>query len=283
MISRPAIPQHNLQTLSDDSLMGFRMLFWDEADHEYFFEEPHRHGFCEMLIFDIGGGTHDIDFTTYKIRNRSMHFVRPENVHMVVRKKGSSGCSLLFHYDYFTDDLLQQLSAYKTGPVIQFDTQTFPYVQNLLSCIKYEYTNKKPGYNGVIHKLMESLMLLFLRELASEDPQKKSDKTAPDFVSRFVRLVHKNYMLHLSVEQYAQNLNISVKHLIAECKSHMGKTPLRYIEQHLIAEAKRLLQYTTLTVKEIAYKLGFEEPSNFSKYFKRITKYTPTVYREHSR
>ncbi len=63
------------------------------------------------------------------------------------------------------------------------------------------------------------------------------------------------------------------------CKEHTGNTPLNIIRVHLVAEIKKLLYHTDLSVKEIAYRLNFDEPGNFSKYFRSATGFTPLEYR----
>jgi AraC-like DNA-binding protein len=92
-------------------------------------------------------------------------------------------------------------------------------------------------------------------------------------------LVQRHYADHKRVEDYADLLHISPKHLIAVCKEYTGNTPLNIIRDHLIAEIKKLLYHTDLSVKEIAYRLNFDEPGNFSKYFRSATGFTPLEYR----
>jgi AraC family transcriptional regulator, transcriptional activator of pobA len=60
----------------------------------------------------------------------------------------------------------------------------------------------------------------------------------------------------------------------------LGKSPKEIIDNRILLEAKRLLAHTNENVKEIAYTLGFEEPTNFIKYFKKHSTFTPTEFRE---
>ena len=83
----------------------------------------------------------------------------------------------------------------------------------------------------------------------------------------------------MNVNDYAERLHISPKHLIDLCKKNTGKTPLQLIKEYTVAEAKRLLYNTGLTIKEVAYELNFDDPANFSKYFKSVCGYSPANYR----
>jgi AraC-like DNA-binding protein len=63
-------------------------------------------------------------------------------------------------------------------------------------------------------------------------------------------------------------------------KSKLGKTTKEYIQSRILTEAKRLLYFSPLTTKEIAYELGFNEAANFSAFFKKQTSISPTVFKE---
>jgi AraC-like DNA-binding protein len=63
-------------------------------------------------------------------------------------------------------------------------------------------------------------------------------------------------------------------------KTVVHQTAKAFIDSFVILEAKRLLVATTLSVKEISYECGFDEPTNFLKYFKKHTNLTPTQFRK---
>ena len=65
--------------------------------------------------------------------------------------------------------------------------------------------------------------------------------------------------------------------------STYGKSPLIFINNRIILEAKRLVLYSDLMIKEIAYMLGYDDPSYFVKHFKRHTGYLPSEFREMER
>jgi len=74
-------------------------------------------------------------------------------------------------------------------------------------------------------------------------------------------------------------LNISAGHLSEVVKEQSGKPAIAHIHERLILETKRLLFHTDQSVKEIAFRLGFEEASYFNRFFKRIVGDTPLTYR----
>lgn len=82
-----------------------------------------------------------------------------------------------------------------------------------------------------------------------------------------------------SVQEMAQNLNLTPDYLSSMLKSLTGQTTQQHIHQKLIEKAKVQLSTTNLSVGEIAYGLGFEHPQSFSKLFKSKTRQTPIEFR----
>lgn len=83
------------------------------------------------------------------------------------------------------------------------------------------------------------------------------------------------------VKYYADELTISTKKLNFLTKTYYGITAKEYIEEKIINDSKKLLVESPETVKQISYNLGFTEPTNFNKFFKKFTSITPLQYREH--
>jgi len=77
-----------------------------------------------------------------------------------------------------------------------------------------------------------------------------------------------------------KKLNISPDHLNRIIKAHSGKTAKELIQNRILIASKRLLYFTNLSTKEIAFELGFSEPSNFSSFFKKLSSFTPSDFRE---
>ncbi|WP_344714552.1 helix-turn-helix domain-containing protein [Winogradskyella damuponensis] len=83
-----------------------------------------------------------------------------------------------------------------------------------------------------------------------------------------------------SSRDYASNLFISYKFLNDIVKTLTGKTVKAFIDDFVIIEIKRYLVTTSLSVKEISYKTGFEEPANMVRFFRKNTTFTPLKFRE---
>jgi AraC-like DNA-binding protein len=98
-------------------------------------------------------------------------------------------------------------------------------------------------------------------------------------IEKFNILLSENIKISRSVKYYAELLAVSAKKLNSITKTCIGKTAKEYIEERVIIDSKTLLLDTHNTVKEISYSMGFTEPTNFNKFFKKHTATTPQQFR----
>ncbi len=97
---------------------------------------------------------------------------------------------------------------------------------------------------------------------------------------KFLEAVRDNFKKNLTVKQIAAFLSTTEAKLNEVSKLHTGKTAQNVIYGLVASEAKRLFTYEKLSVKEVAYELGFNDPFYFSNFFKKQTKQSPKLYRE---
>lgn len=125
------------------------------------------------------------------------------------------------------------------------------------------------------------LLLIECNNICSINPiESDVDTSGDNLIRSFKKAVNKDYKREHSTTYYANELHISSDHLNRTVKARIGKTAKDYIQTRIITEAKRLLFFTTLTNKEIAYELGFNEPANFSAFFKKHTDLSPSHFKK---
>lgn len=137
-------------------------------------------------------------------------------------------------------------------------------IRNYLQLIIHEALKLQPSERFSQHKNAASrVAAVFLELLERQFPIESVDRP-----------------LQLKTAQdYANNLNVHVNHLNRTVKAVTGKSTTTHISERIVSEAKALLQHTDWNVAEIAYALGFEYPSYFNNYFKRITGTNPSAMR----
>jgi len=96
---------------------------------------------------------------------------------------------------------------------------------------------------------------------------------------RFRELVDRDFRSHQPIEVYARGLGLTSPHLNRICREHLGDTALGIVHQRIVLEAKRYLTFTTLSAKEIALALAFDDPAYFARFFKQKTGLPPLAFR----
>jgi AraC-like DNA-binding protein len=106
------------------------------------------------------------------------------------------------------------------------------------------------------------------------------DGAALDKFKRFRQKLEYDFATHHQVQHYANALGMSEKSLSRACIAATGMPAKAYICQRLVLESKRLLAHTSKHVQTISYELGFDDATNFVKFFRRATGMTPVAFRQ---
>lgn len=101
----------------------------------------------------------------------------------------------------------------------------------------------------------------------------------PRNIQEAIFFIHDNYKKQICLKDISELLNISNQSLIKIFKKYLHRTPLRWINLFRVSKAKELLKYTSLSIKEITYEVGFENPYYFCRFFKKIENMTPSEFR----
>jgi len=253
--------------------------------HDYVIA-PHRHERLFQVLHLAGG---EADFVLDGQRRR---LVAPSIVTLP---------PMVVHGYTFTPDVegtVLTLFAHRLSAVLGTATEiapTFDAVQIIpltagspdagmvadhMMAIAGELAGRHPGRLGAIEAHL-ALLLIRLHRLHGE-----ARETTPDakdralrHLMRFRQLVDEEFRSHKPVEAYAHRLGLTSTHLNRLCREHLGETALGIIHSHLALEARRYLTFTSLSAKEVALALAFEDPAYFTRFFKRRTGLTPTAFR----
>jgi AraC family transcriptional regulator, transcriptional activator of pobA len=171
---------------------------------------------------------------------------------------------------------------FSRGLCIQYAAHDRDYVelQHVLDKLDWEQRRSASCRDIVIEALLIDLLVGVLRRIQdSKTPAIDETASDQDVHRNFTRMVEEHHTENWSLQQFADALRVTVPHLRNACRNVSGESPIRIINTRILVEAKRCLTHTGLSVAEIACRLGFEDASYFSRFFKSRTGQTPTVYK----
>lgn len=127
------------------------------------------------------------------------------------------------------------------------------------------------------------LALLLQVARAHDDAKERAQPRPPGLLRvyrRFMQDLEQSFARTREAAAYAKRAGCSTKTLSRACQALGGASPKRLIERRVALEGRRLLAHSTLSVAAIAIELGFSEPTNFVKFFRRSEGVTPLAFRE---
>lgn len=248
----------------------------------------HSHSYYQIIWFFKAGGSHTIDFRSYTIDEDSLFFISKDQVHCFDSSLEIEGRLIHFNDSFFTHsdvDAFLKSNILKKGenPRYTLDKATKKIAHSYLQLIEWEMKKRLEfGFEALIRFLLKAFLIQIERLHNLEGD--KLNLTDPYELQyfKFSNLVEDHFSKRHEVKYYADLLHISTKTLAAICRQHAGKSPSQIIAERVILEAKRLLQFTPLRINEIAYKVGFEDPSYFTKYFKRYLEVSAIQFRKNT-
>lgn len=266
-------------------IMTLQNLFQRKLNH--LLSVPHRLGFYLIMIVENGNGTHAIDFNEYEYSSGTIFTIGKNQVQKYSINNETIGYQIIFTEDFIVKyyDEKQVFNSQLTfndainSPKIQLPEYQLNEIIGIAKNIFYEYTQTPDDkYKSPILRSGLHVLLMKLERFKQQQIPKNQSIELSDFF-RFKNLVNEKWFSTRNVTDYCNNLNINQKKLNLITKSILNKTAKEFIDDHTILEIKRLLSNTNLPIKEIAYRAGFDEPTNLVKYFKNLTKLSPSDFR----
>jgi len=248
----------------------------------------HRTGFYHIIWFEKGNPTHLVDFNPIKIKPNTILFLNKNTVQRFDHKTKFEGKAILFTDSFFcktesdTKILRNSILFNDLFSISQFQINKQGNIfSDILQSMASELQKPKDNYQSdILQNLLHNFLLYSERERRKQNFTEIKKSADLDFVMLFKDLLEINFKNQKQVNFYAKEIIITEKRLNQATSKVFGKTPKEIIDDRIILEAKRILAHTSNNIKEIGYELGFEEPTNFIKYFKKHSLVTPVKFRE---
>jgi AraC-like DNA-binding protein/mannose-6-phosphate isomerase-like protein (cupin superfamily) len=254
---------------------------------------PHRYTFCMLLCVTRGECTQLVNFKAVKCKAGSMLALRPGQTHRFGDEQGWDGWIVLFRSEFIlTPQPVLHSADFKSGG----PTQGLPdhlalseheqrIVTDAIAQMSEDSDIAAPAaaINALLRQQLYTLLLRLSIVQDGGDSEFDLTSNSTQRFRTFQQLVEINFAKWHCVAQYASPLRCSGKTLTRAALQLAGVTAKAVIASRINLEAKRLLAHSTMSVTHIGERLGFEDPTNFVKFFRRETACTPGEFRRRQR
>ena len=189
-----------------------------------------------------------------------------------------------------SDAVLEHMIKRETEAVIAIETFQLTQVmndsfseivfENMLECVE-EYHQERIGKLLMLESIIGKIIVQLSR-IPKSTPLRifNKDNSSIIYFRRFSQLIRESHTYKKTIEQYATELHITPGHLNRICGTIAQQHPKEVITDYFINESKGLLSDIEKSINEVGYSLGFDDPSYFSRLFKKKTGYTPNEFRK---
>jgi AraC family transcriptional activator of pobA len=241
-----------------------------EKEHDVF--TPHRDTHYLLAIATKGDFSMMIDFEEVQATAPAILLISPGQVHQLREINDPHGISINFDPSLLSSGL--QMVLLKDPALVQQVHALAQVILQLNSDISQRHV--KQATQQIL------LAIVHLIANATDTPAKKENR-ALVIEQEFQVLLQRHFKEWKKPSQYAAALTISLPHLNDTVRSITGHSISTHIQQQVILEAKRLLYFSELSMKEISFAVGIEDPVYFSKLFRKLVDMTPIQFRQRFR
>ena len=247
--------------------------------------QPEAAGYIKILLVEAGGKV-VVDFQKYHLTHATLFFINAgQPFHL---DEACAGTALYYNRDFYCVEIHDREvacdgilfhNAYEI-PSVRVEEAAAPAVANLLQAVRQELAHADASQEEMLRLLLKQLIIKATR-LWKQQHGAVSEQALQEveFARTFSQLVEWHYRRCHTVADYAALLHLTPKALHKRLARGGRAAPNDIIKNRIVLEAKRLLAHTPLLVKEIAYKLGYEDTSYFSRFFAQQTGTTPHLFR----
>lgn len=244
---------------------------------------------CYMLVCITGGSCIQLlDFEPISCETGSVLFIRPGQTHSFGNDEDWDGWIIMFKPEFLQSSVAEffEVSIRNTLGVLpkhlKLDTiELGSVVETIMQILKDTRIDAQlQDINMLIRFQLYSLLIRFSLYNRVKVSQTNVSTISLRRFELFKQLLEKNFFRNHQVAEYAKQLGFTEKSLTRSTLDATGMNAKSFIASRINLEAKRLLVHTDLTITLISEKLGFEEVTNFIKFFKRMNKQTPISFRK---
>ena len=247
---------------------------------------PYRQGFYQIgILSNTGNSKININTNSVKLEQLPLWFVVPGQVFSWVRGENTAGYHIQFKKEFISktiSDLPSEFPFLKLAENSVFlmtveEQESLEYdMQRMHSIFQNPHPYQEKMLEGMLISVLYNCKSIYERFKTTESHLSRGQVLA----QQFQQLVDKLYVDSKNVSDYAEQLNVTPNYLTTAVKQITGKTAKEIIQRRVFLESKTMLSFTGLDVSEVAYQLNFQEPTHFTRFFKKYSGTTPNKFRQ---
>ncbi|HUC82832.1 MAG TPA: helix-turn-helix transcriptional regulator [Flavisolibacter sp.] len=239
---------------------------------------PHKHNYFVLIWVKKGAGVQLVDLNRFELTDNTVYCITPGQVHLLKADENVDGCVISFTADFLSASDENYNLLYNSGLFYTYAESSLinvtPDMQEELEGVALKMQKEFENFFLLRAEILRGYLKIFLIYLTRQFNQSHKDaypSRGVELTKHFFRLLEKNFITKKMVADYARELTVTPNYLNEIVKKVSGFPASDHIRQRVVLEAKRQAVYADVSMKEIAYALGFDDIAHFSKYFKKAT------------
>lgn len=247
----------------NDTIDGSLTVLWFQSDNNILIVDGQEYAFKKNQIIFL------TEFHKVTVKNlENIRFLKfNRSFYCVITHDDEVGCKGILFFG------ASQL------PVVHIPDNEIEQFEILWKMFSIEMNSKDNLQIEMLQMMLKRYLILCTRLFKSQEHY-PSKKVESDIVREFNFLVEQHFKTKNSVSEYAELLNKSPKTLSNLFSKIGSKTPLQYIQERKMLEARRLLRHSNFQIQEIAYEIGYDDIQTFSRFFKKKEGISPSEFKE---
>jgi AraC-like DNA-binding protein len=282
---------HNKEVIDIDTKVQINLDCWVTRIEKIIseagtFVPPQRQSRFIIFFVVSGKGEQKIGNRSIVLKRYTLFVIPSRVIYSSSQSESTKGYFLLFDINFFLQTqfpkhhlLKMDLLSSRLVPFAYVDVREASRIKEVFETILDEQEHQRKKKEELIILKVLELIIICERDLKAKQDAITNNLQSTSAI-QFLDLIQKHYKEHHSTNFYAQRLHVHPNSLNAIAKRSFGQSAKSTIDSTLIAEAKNLLYQTSLSVKEIAFQLGFQSATHFFRFFKKRAGMSPLSYRK---
>ena len=248
----------------------------------------HLHAdYCQIHYIQTGNTLFNIDQNSFATQGGAVFYTPASTPHAFLTEPEAPGYVLTAHTSLI-QTFLDRLDRYSNNNLLlmpiclaqqSLKPDEWQPVASIFELMMGEWRHQSDFKLEALESLFEFLLIQLLRLADTKSPRYQHTHGEVVTFREFSQLVEKHFVEQKQLTWYCEALNINENRLNYICRKIAQVSPKKIINGRNLLEAKRLLSHTNMNLTEIAYTLGYLDPSYFSRFFIKHTAMTPSEFR----